>query len=72
MTENEMRKFVECDIVAEHEYELFKSIAKDLDFASISARRFACLTLYYRLGRISEKEYKTNDLFKQAKKDGWI
>ena len=72
MTEPEMRKFVECEIIAEHEYELFKSIAKDLDFANADARQFACLTFYYRSGRISEEEYKSHQLFTQAKKDGWI
>ena len=70
MTENEMRQFVECGLVGKHEYELFTSIAKDVDFDDVQARIFAVWTFFYRTGRLSEQDYKNHEIYKNAKKDG--
>lgn len=72
MTENEMRQFVECGLVGKHEYELFTSIAKDVDYDNEEARKFAVLTFFYLTGSLSEKEYKNNEIYKNAKKAGWV
>lgn len=51
MTEKEMRSFVECGLVDEHEYELFRSIAKNVDFADVEARKQAYQAFLYRTER---------------------
>jgi len=72
MTEKEMRQFVACGLVEEQNYNLFKSIAKDLDFVNVEARKFALWTFLYRTGKLSETEYKNHEIYEKAKKDGRI
>ena len=72
MTEKEMREYVDCGLVKEDEYELLKSIMQHIDYDDKQARRFAYWTFCYHTGDITCEEYQNAEIYKDAKKNGWI